>query len=283
MSIKRDYMISKVLNNNVILAVDKKTRQEHILVGKGIGFGKKDGKMVRLSNHDIEKSFIAYDKRTKKEYLQLLNQLDGKIIGMSEEIISLAEKELGHLNSHIHIVLTDHIAFAIERIHMQLEISNPFLYEIKALYPEEFQIGLKAAQLIKERLEVDIPEAEIGFIALHLHSARQNKKVKDTMKDTRLLKEVVDLVQKEIAMTIDNQDLMYTRLINHLRVAIIRTEEKKPIDNPLLESIKEQFEVSYRIAQKVGEYINEKKNIDVKEGEIGYLALHIERIRRSSN
>ncbi|WP_257532113.1 PRD domain-containing protein [Irregularibacter muris] len=276
-------MISKVLNNNVILAVDKKTRQEHILVGKGIGFGKKDGKMVRLSNHDIEKSFIAYDKRTKKEYLQLLNQLDGKIIGMSEEIISLAEKELGHLNSHIHIVLTDHIAFAIERIHMQLEISNPFLYEIKALYPEEFQIGLKAAQLIKERLEVDIPEAEIGFIALHLHSARQNKKVKDTMKDTRLLKEVVDLVQKEIAMTIDNQDLMYTRLINHLRVAIIRTEEKKPIDNPLLESIKEQFEVSYRIAQKVGEYINEKKNIDVKEGEIGYLALHIERIRRSSN
>ena len=279
----KDYRVLKVLNNNVILAIDQSTKQELILVGKGIGFGKKDGKIVKWNNYDIEKSFIAYDEKTKKEYLQLLNQLDGKIIGVSEEIITLAEKELGHLNPHIHIVLTDHIAFAIERINMKLEINNPFLYEIKALYPAEFQIGLKAAQFIRERLGVNIPESEIGFIALHLHSARQNKKVKDTMKDTRLLKEIVDLVQKELSLVIDNKDLMYIRLINHLRVAIIRTEENKPIDNPLLENIKQQFHISYKIAKKIGEYINEQKHIGVKEGEIGYLALHIERIRQSSN
>lgn len=277
-----DYLVSKVLNNNVILAIDNKTRQELILVGKGIGFGKKEGKKISLSNKEIEKSFIAYDEKTKKEYFQLINQLDGNVMGVSEEIIAIAEKHLGQLNSHIHIALTDHIGFAIDRIKMGLEMNNPFLYEIRALYPEEFQMGLMAAEIIEDRLSVTISESEVGFITLHLHSARQNKRVTETMKDTRFLKETIDLIQKELSVSIDNTDLMYTRLINHLRVTINRLEEKKYIENLLLNNIKQQFKESYRIAQKIGEYIKEKKHINVTEDELGYLALHIERIKETS-
>lgn len=282
MSIEKDYIVLKVLNNNVILAIDNKTRQELILVGKGIGFGKKEGQIVCLPNKDIEKSYIAYDEKTKKEYIQLINQLDGNVMGVSEEIITIAEKNLGQLNSHIHIALTDHIGFAIDRIKMGLEMNNPFLYEIRALYPEEFQMGLVAAEIIKDRLNVKIPESEVGFITLHLHSARQNKKVTETMKDTRFLKEIVDLIQKELSVSIDNRDLMYTRLVNHLRVTINRLEEKKYIENPLLDNIKQQFKESYRVSQDIGEYIRDKKHINVTEDELGYLALHIERIKETS-
>lgn len=279
---EKEYIISKVLNNNVILAIDCRTRQELILVGKGIGFGKREGKKIKLQNKDIEKSFIAYDEKTKKEYFQLISQLDGNVMGISEEIIAIAEKHLGQLNSHIHIALTDHIGFAIDRLKMGLEMNNPFLYEIRALYPEEFQAGLLAAEIIKDRLNVAISESEVGFIALHFHSARQNKRVTETMKDTRFLKEIIDLIQGELSVSIDNRDLMYTRLINHLRVTLNRVEEKKYIENPLLSNIKEQFKESYRIAQKIGEYIKEKKHINVTEEELGYLALHIERIKETS-
>lgn len=279
---EKEYIISKVLNNNVILSIDCRTRQELILIGKGIGFGKREGKKIRLQNKDIEKSFIAYDEKTKKEYFQLISQLDGNVMGVSEEIIAIAEKHLGQLNSHIHIALTDHIGFAIDRLKMGLDMNNPFLYEIRALYPEEFQAGLLAAEIIKDRLNVAISESEVGFIALHFHSARQNKRVTETMKDTRFLKEIIDLIQGELSVSIDNRDLMYTRLINHLRVTLNRVEEKKYIENPLLSNIKEQFKESYRIAQKIGEYIKEKKHINVTEEELGYLALHIERIKETS-
>lgn len=282
MSVGREYIVSKILNNNVILAVDYKTRQELILIGKGIGFRKKEGKKINLPHEDIEKSFIAYDEKTKKEYFQLISQLDANVMGVSEEIIAQAEKRLGQLNSHIHIALTDHVGFAIDRIKMGLEMNNPFIYEIKALYPEEFQMGLMAAEIIKDRLNVTISNSEVGFIALHFHSARQNKKVTETMKDTRFLKEIIDLIQKELSIVFDSSDLMYTRLINHLRVTINRVEEKKYIENPLLPTIKQQFEASYRLSQKIGEYVNQKKSINVTEEELGYLALHIERIKETS-
>jgi len=282
LSTVNEYIISKVLNNNVILAVDYKTKQELILIGKGIGFGKKEGKRVNIQSKDIEKSFIAYDEKTKKEYFQLISQLDGNVMGVSEEIIAMAEKQLGPLNPHIHIALTDHIGFAIDRLKMGLDMNNPFLYEIRALYPEEYQVGLLAAEVIKDRLNVAITESEVGFIALHFHSARQNKNITETVRDTGLLKEIVDMIQRELSVSIDNKDLMYTRLINHLRVTLNRLEEKKYIENPLLSNIKEQFKEAYSLSQKIGEYIKEKKHINVTEDELGYLAIHIERIKETS-
>lgn len=278
----KEYIVSKVLNNNVILVTDKKTNQELILVGKGIGFGKRDGKLVTLLERDIEKSFIAYDEKTKTEYFQLISQMDSNVMGVSEEIIAMAEKNLGQLNSHIHIALTDHIGFALDRIKMGMDMNNPFIYEIRALYPEEFKAGLMAAEIIKDRLNVEISESEIGFITLHFHSARQNKKVNETLKDTRLLKGIINLIEAELAVIIDNRDLIYTRLINHLRVTIQRLDEKKYIENPLLDSIKEQFKTSFNISKKIGEYIERERNINVTDDELGYLALHIERINETS-
>lgn len=162
---------------------------------------------------------------------------------------------------------------------MGFEIGNPFIYEIKALYIDEFRIGERAAALIKDRLEVEIPESEIGFIALHIHAARQNKKVGETIKDTKLLMDLVNIIEKELSVDIHNTGLTYSRLINHLRASISRMEEHKYIKNPLLDTIKEQFKESYKIASKLGEYIEKTKEIYVSDDELGYLALHIERIK----
>lgn len=276
-----NYMILKVLNNNVILATDLETNQEMILVGKGIGFGKKDGKAISLSPSEVEKTFIGFNEATKKAYIQLIHQLDGNVMGVSEEIIALAESQLGPLNEHIHVALTDHIGFAIDRIKEGLDLNNPFVHEIKILYPEEYQIGLQAAKIIKERLNVSISLSEVGFITLHIHSARQNKKVTDTMKDTRFLKEIIDMIQDELSIQLDNTELMYSRLVNHLKVSLFRLKEQKYITNPLLHNIKDQFKESYQIASKIGNHIQKSKGLEVTEAELGYLALHIERINET--
>lgn len=280
---KKEYLITKTLNNNVILAIDRVSNEEVVLVGKGIGFGKKDGNLVKLSEKDIEKSFLSFDEKTKNDYYQLMKDINEKVIGLSEEIIAIAEKKFGLLNSKIHIALADHISFAIERIKMGLEISNPFIYEIQALYPEEFQVGKMAREIIKDRLGVIVSESEVGFIALHIHSARVSKQVIDTIKDTKFLKALVNIIEKELSTKLDNSGLVYSRLINHLRASISRMENKKYIENPLLDIIKEKFTKSYDIAEKIGVYINKEKNIYVTDDELGYMALHIERIKETTN
>ncbi|MFT9495603.1 PRD domain-containing protein [Anaerosolibacter sp.] len=275
----QDYQIIKILNNNVILALEKESHQEMILVSKGIGFGKKENMVIHLTDEKIEKKFLAFDEKMKKEYFQLMNQIDGKVIGVSEEIIAKAEEALGKLNPHIHIVLTDHIGFALERMQMGMEINNPFLYEIKMLYEEEFAMGQIAAALIHKNLNIDICEGEIGFIALHLHSARQNKNISETMKNTRLLKELIEIIQTEITIPIGEHGLTYMRLMNHLKGMITRLEEGKFIENPFLKDLKKQFKESFKFAQKLGRYIQESKGAALPESELGYMAIHIERIK----
>lgn len=283
MKAKKVYLITKSLNNNVVIAIDEANNEEVVLVGKGIGFGKKDGRRVKLGEDDIEKSFSAFDDRTKLKYSQLVKGTNRKVIGLSEGIIAIAEKELGPLNSNIHVALTDHIIFSLDRIKMGLAINNPFIYEIKALYPKEYGLGEKAAEIIKDGLGILISESEIGFIALHIHSARQSKMVIDTIKDTKFLKSLVNIVEEELSIKLNNSGLIYSRVINHLRASINRMEKRKYIENPLLDIIKERFSESYDIAKKIGAYINKEKNIYVTDDEIGYMALHIERIKETTN
>lgn len=280
---EKEYLITKTLNNNVILAIDNKSKEEVVLVGKGIGFGKKDGNIVKLGEKDIEKSFLSFDEKTKNKYDQLVKEVNRKVIGVSEEIIAIAEMEFGMLNSNIHVALADHIGFAIDRIKMGLDISNPFIYEIQALYPNEYQVARKAQELIKDRLGIVISESEIGFIALHIHSARESKQVIDTIKDTKFLKTLVNIIEEELSTKLDNSGLVYSRLINHLGASISRMEKKKYIENPLLDTIKEKFSDSFDIAKKIGVYINKEKNIYITDDELGYMALHIERIRETTD
>jgi transcriptional antiterminator len=250
-----------------------------VLVGKGIGFHMQENALVDLPPGKIEKAYGAYDSKTKGDYIKLLEQLDSDVIGVSEEIISKAESILGNLNQHIHIALTDHIGFALERIKTGMEINNPFLYEIKTLYGEEFHAGKIAAEMISDTLGVKINESEIGFVALHFHSARQNRRVSETVKSTRILKEIVDIIESKLDYKVSNEGLMYSRLITHLKTALTRLEQHKYIENILLESIKEKFIDSFAIASEIGNYILDQTNIKVPEDELGYMALHIERIK----
>ncbi|QUI22394.1 PRD domain-containing protein [Vallitalea pronyensis] len=276
------YAIQKVLNNNVILGRQQE-QGEVILIGKGIGFGKKTGKEYIIDEHKIEKVFLQHIDHEKDDYMSMIRHMDYRIIAVGEEIIQMAKKTFQSLNAHIYVALTDHIGFTLERIKQGMVIHNPFLYEIKSLYKEEFQVGCQAKVLIKMRLGVTIPDDEVGFIALHIHSARQNKKVKDTVKHTRLIQKMVTIVEQDIGGNIDRDKILYSRLIKHLRQCMERVDAQKSIVNPLLDDIKVKLKEAYTIALKVGSVLHEENGIHVPEDELAFMALHIERLKESIN
>jgi len=277
---KPNYTIITVMNNNVVLAKNHKTKNEVVLLGKGIGFGKKKDTSVFFSEDIIERSFININKSVKKEYYELIQQMDLEIMGLCQEIILMAEKEIGDLNDNIHIVLTDHIGFAIERLRQNIEIANPFLHEIKILYSDEFKIGMKAIEAINEHIDVKLPEEEAAFIALHLHSARKNKAVKKTLKNTKVIKEIVALLENEIGKDISEDVLTYRRLLTHVRASIDRIENGVSLENPLLDTIKTEFADSWKIASRAKEIIENKLDLQVPDDEQGYLTIHIDRLMR---
>ena len=107
-------LVSKVLNNNVIIADDPQYG-EVVAIGKGIGFGRSERDSIEPEA--AEKMFILRSRREQEQYKQLLPQVDEKLIEvMNEAIQTISARSASPLNEHIHVALTDHIAFALKRI-----------------------------------------------------------------------------------------------------------------------------------------------------------------------
>ncbi|SHF40736.1 MULTISPECIES: BglG family transcription antiterminator [Caloramator] len=274
------YVVTKVLSNNVVIT--QKGDEIFVLTGKGIGFGKKKGDPI-TEKDIIEQKFIQITNEHKENYDRLLKTVNDEIIAVSEEIIELARERLGtELNPHIHIGLTDHINFAITRLKEGINIINPFEMEIKTMYPTEYSIAEEAIELVKKRIGVELPESEKSFIALHIYSAKVNQTVGETLKYTEIVKDVIDFIQRELNIKIDEKSLDYIRLISHLRYALYRIENNKPIKNILLGSIKRQLKEEYKLSKRACEIIEKKLDKKVPEDEIGYIAVHLGRIKTNS-
>ena len=49
------YRVSKILNNNGVIAINTEDNQEYVLLGKGIGFGKKVSQRFEVTEEDVYK------------------------------------------------------------------------------------------------------------------------------------------------------------------------------------------------------------------------------------
>lgn len=268
------YHVKKVLNNNVVLS--ESNGKEVILVGRGLGF------MREIDEPCVEKKFILEDN-TRDRFEGLLESVDERVIGLAEEIIAMIEQETGRkLSQHIHISLADHIGFAIDRIRLGIEIRNPFNDELKVLYPVEYALAEKAVLMVKDKLGVALPSDEIGIIAMHIHTGIESSNLSKTVKYTNIIGELVETIEREMGISVDRAGMDYARLVIHLRFALDRTDKDKPIDNPLLDIIRRKYKKSYRVAEKLGRIIEGYLDKKVPEGEVGYLAIHIERALEAS-
>jgi len=284
----QDYQIKKVFNNNVVLVTQEdkvnSSSKEVILVGKGLGFAKRAGDIIKSDSLNIDKEFIPANDEKKEQYNQLVKTVNEEIIGLTTEIIAMVSKELNEeLDKHIHIALTDHIAFALKRIKEGMEISNPFLPETKTLYNEEYRLAKKAVKMIEERSGIPIPEGEVGFITLHIHGARTKQGVSRAVKYTSLIKEMIDFIEDRLGIAISHESLNYARLVTHLRFALERIETNKINQNPLLEKIRDDLKKSYQIAEELSDLIYKRLDVVVPDDEKGYLAMHLERLKKNLN
>ncbi|MCR6516438.1 MAG: glucose PTS transporter transcription antiterminator GlcT [Clostridium sp.] len=277
--LKGDMTLTKVFNNNIVLV--KSGGKEKILFAKGIGFGKKFGNIIKKGT-EVDKIFIIEDENNIENFQKMMGRVDDEFLGICEELIFDISESLGEeLSENIHIGLIDHLSFAVKRLENNEEIQNPFIVEIETLYPREYELARNAAKRLSEKIGVDIPDGEIGFITLHIHSARNNGKLSNTIKYSYLSNTIVEYVEDALNIEISRKSLDYARFLTHIRFAIERIMTKSPIENDLISVIRIRYKKSYKIAIKIGKILEEELDTKIVEDEIAYLAMHIERFRVS--
>lgn len=272
-------IIEKVINNNIISAYEK-SGAEVIVMGRGIGFKKKQGEVVPADQ--ISKIFRIKSRTLTEQFKELLANMPLERVRISDEIISHAKDHLKlKLNQSIYVTLTDHINFAIERVSQGIEPQNALLWEIKRFYPQEFQLGIYASELIHDRLGILLPEDEAGFIALHFVNAEYGTDIRDAVKFPDQMQAIVDIVEHDLGIMLDESSLHYERFVTHIKFLIQRIYRKELLsseDRELSLMMQRKYPREYQCSVKVAEYIMKATGSRLSEEEIMYLSVHIRRV-----
>ncbi|WP_210367621.1 PRD domain-containing protein [Bacillus sp. REN3] len=272
--------VKKALNNNVLIA-GHPGFGEVILIGKGIGFNRKTGDSIE--DGQAEKMFVLKDEKEQENYIKLLPFVEEDL---HEAIISSIEwiksRTGSKLNEHIHVALTDHLMFAASRIAKGLELRNPFLVETKALYPTEYAIAEDVVGLIKEKSGIILPEGEIGFIALHIHSAVMNRNLSEVNKHSQLVTNLVQMIEDSLGFKIDKEGIDYTRLIRHIRFTIERVNKGERVEEPekISALLKEEYPLCYNLSWKLIKVMQQSLRKQVFDAEAVYLTMHLQRLQK---
>jgi len=272
--------IAKILNNNVVIVLDEYQR-EQVVMGRGLSFQKRPGDL--LDQRRIEKVFALQSDELVRRLSELLNQIPLEVMTACDRIINLASGRLGKLQDSLYITLTDHCYFAIERMKKGTVIRNVLLWEIKRLYPKEFQLGQEARAILAKRLGVELPEDEAGFIALHLVTAQLNSEMPAVIDITKVMQEILHIVKYQLKQEYDEESLSYHRFVTHLKFFSQRLLTRTVVEDDdlaLHKAVKENYSLAWKCAEKIARHLRNNYQRELTNEEIMFLAIHIERVRK---
>ena len=272
-------LIHKILNNNVIVVLEKND-EEKIMMGRGLAYKKKVGDTIDLA--DVDKTFSLSSHELSDNFIQLINDIPFEVFSLSDDIIAFAQAALKKkMHANLTVSLTDHIHTAIERFKEGIVIKNVLLWDIQRFYKDEYQIGLKALDMIEEHFNLRLPEDEAGFIAFHILNASGEDSLDDIVEITKVINEITNIVKYRFKVEFDEDDVYFYRFVTHLKFFAYRLVNKSVYnsnEDGLLELIKIKYPSSYSVSLNVKDFISDHYNYVISDEELLYLTIHIESV-----
>lgn len=115
----------------------------------------KGAKLQYIDKAQATEDFIIDNYDLTNLIFKMIDKYDSSIADELKADIELIEGLVVHLQP------------TLIRLKYKLEIVNPLLNQIKSEYPSIFENSKKASSVISDKYGYDIPEDEIGFLAMH--------------------------------------------------------------------------------------------------------------------
>ena len=270
------YRITKILNHNSFMGIQSKNDQECLIMGKGVAFGKKVGQTVSVTGD--ARVYSLKELTDRGEAKEIIKSVSPLCLELANEVLDQAEEEFGKVDRSILFTMADHLDFAVRRIQNGEQISNPLTDDIRIMFYKEYKVAGCIRDLLKEKLGIRIDEHEIGYIALHVHSAIVDENVSQAMEIARTVRECICMVEEETGKSIDVMSLSYNRLMNHVRYMVARAIHGEKLKMSLNDYMSVKFPGPYMTAEKICRKMEKSLKLPIPDIEIGYLAMHLERM-----
>lgn len=270
--------VSKILNNNLVLARDQKN-QEVVVKGLGIGFHARRGDKIDESL--IEKIFYPRDKQNSEQIQEYLISVPEEYLDFVQHFVDeVKEREKLKLNSSIYLSLSDHIMGTVKRFRDGIILRNVLLLDIQQLYKKEYQLGLEMIQRLNRTFAVDLPADEAGFVALHFVNAEEGQQNTDNYEIAMIVNQIQEVVKAYYSDIIFDEDsLYYQRFLTHLKYfaqRFLHRELQYSEDEKLFQIISEQCREAFGCVKMIYLMMEEKYHYALSKEEMMYLSIHIQ-------
>lgn len=269
---KKDYKILRVLNNSSIIIESYMT--EKILMGKGIGFGFKPG--------DVLPKGTSYDKSYKllskaHEFQRIINGYDDKIVYMVMDTIQqIMVHNSSEFTTNDLVTLADHLAAMFLRISKGEAVISFFAQETKTLYPQSFKKAQQITDIIFERYEVYIPEAEIAYIALYIQNLLSTKSKQEVEMMNSIIVRLNELLEEYESLRIDKDSVAYSRFLIHIHMLLGSSQfNKAPLNSAINNAILNSYPKYTEISKKILAMLEDESKLKLSEAEISYIVIHL--------
>lgn len=275
--------VEKVINNNVVIIFDPQGN-EAVAMGRGIGFKRRIGDLISVEK--IEKTFFLSKNEISVKLKRLLTELPTEHFIMSEKIIEQIKNVTNwELSDNIYVTLTDHISSAIERQRHNVEIENPMYWDIKHLYPEEYILAKKSLNSISKEYNINLPEYETSYIALHIVNARINTdgNMELVHKVTKIIREITNIVKYHFHIERNLDSLEYYQFVNYLKSLaprILKDESTGMEYLELISVIGKYYQNVYSCTEKIKKYIEEQYGYYPNGEELLFIAMCLSQIKK---
>lgn len=268
--------VIKKLGNNAAICKDNSGR-ELIALGLGIGFPKCPHTLDDLSK--IERTFYNVDN----EYLYLFENVDSNILALSADVIDLATTMLSvSLKENAIYTLADHLNFAVIRLNKGMIFNTPISNELRDLYPVEVKVAKYTLNLMKKKLNIELPEEEMYAIAMNIINSEEIlSSTSDVSVKSEFILEIVHLIEAQMHISIDKNSFNYSRFASHMQYLFRRKSEYTEISSTnkkLFELLKNEYPMTYQCVLGIKELIFNKFNWNIGDEELLYLILHVNRL-----
>lgn len=284
------YVVQRVHNNNVVLALDGSDRTV-VITGPGVGFGANRGTL--LDSSKVETVYVPENAARARVAADTLAAIPADVLEAARGIVELVDRSLaerggtdaGSAMSHADVLLVpvaDHLDQAVRRARQGLHLEMPLVWEVRHLYPRETRLGEDALRVVEEQLGVRLPGEEATAFALHFVSVSFSHQVIDrTVQMTRSLTEIFSVIDTRRGRPLDRQGAAAARFVTHLRYLFTRLAEgRKAADAPQLlhDALEAGLPQAMEIAREVSSRLEQSWGHALSSSETAYIALHVHRL-----
>lgn len=255
-------------------------------------------KYGKLSIEKIKNTIrLEGDEESKRKLYKglLAEETSGNFLNMNQlsslftkfdllEVKNIFEDVLEMYNFHVREMvfptLMIHIGVSIERMiqnyHITTERKSNEIFQSK-----EYTIAKAFYDKIQSIYNIDIVEDEVILLTLLIMGRKSTSYTEDLVYIAsnevhveQLVDEILDVIKIEFSINFKEDNDLRMGLTMHLQSLLERHMNNVTITNVYLSEIKRKYPLIFEMAVRMVRFLHIRLNINIAEGEIGFLALH---------